>query len=103
MPPFTYKSRFWRLNGKYTALSDWKLAHILLDEPLDTNVAEEMLKACEDTLKSIDKNDFIKPLFEGLVKSGELMTKVGNSRPASGAEHHIAHYLEFWDMIYFME
>jgi len=82
--------------GKYTALSDWKLAHILLDEPLDTNVAEEMLKACEDTLKSIDKNDFIKPLFEGLVKSGELMTKVGNSRPASGAEHHIAHYLEFF-------
>jgi glycerol-1-phosphate dehydrogenase [NAD(P)+] len=94
-PHVLIKAGFGDLMGKYTALSDWRLAHILLDEPLYIDVAEEMFKACEDTLKSINKNDFIKPLFEGLIKSGELMTKVGNSRPASGAEHHIAHYLEF--------
>ena len=34
-------------------------------------------------------------IFESLILSGIAMGLVGNSRPASGSEHHIAHY---WEM-----
>ena len=34
-------------------------------------------------------------IMEALVLSGIAMGLVGNSRPASGAEHHLAHY---WEM-----
>ncbi|MFN3699471.1 MAG: iron-containing alcohol dehydrogenase, partial [Dictyoglomus sp.] len=63
--------------------------------PLNQEVYEEMYIACNTTLKNIRKEDFEKLLLEALIKSGELIAIVGNSRPASGAEHHIAHYLEF--------
>ncbi|ACI18892.1 sn-glycerol-1-phosphate dehydrogenase [Dictyoglomus thermophilum] len=94
-PEILKKAGFGDLIGKYTALSDWKLANILTDEPINEKVYNEMYEACENTLKSINKPDFEKLLLEALIKSGELMAIVGNSRPASGAEHHIAHYLEF--------
>ncbi|MGB9858076.1 MAG: sn-glycerol-1-phosphate dehydrogenase [Dictyoglomaceae bacterium] len=94
-PEILKKAGFGDLIGKYTALSDWKLANILIDEPLDERVYNEMYEACENTLKNINKPNFEKLLLESLIKSGELMATVGSSRPASGAEHHIAHYLEF--------
>lgn len=94
-PDILKRAGFGDLIGKYTALSDWKLANILIDEPLDERVYNEMYEACENTVKNINEPNFEKFLLEALVKSGELMAVVGNSRPASGAEHHIAHYLEF--------
>lgn len=94
-PDILKKAGFGDLIGKFTALTDWKLANLLVDESFNEDVAEEMYRACEITLKNIEKEDFDKLLLESLVKSGELMTIVGNSRPASGSEHHIAHYLEF--------
>lgn len=94
-PDILKKAGFGDLIGKFTALTDWKLANLLADESFNEDVAEEMYRACEITLKNIEKEDFDKLLLESLVKSGELMTIVGNSRPASGSEHHIAHYLEF--------
>lgn len=94
-PDILKKAGFGDLIGKFTALTDWKLANLLVDETFNEDVAEEMYRACETTLKNIEKEDFDKLLLESLVKSGELMTIVGNSRPASGSEHHIAHYLEF--------
>lgn len=94
-PDILKKAGFGDLIGKFTALTDWKLANLLVDETFNEDVAEEMYRACEITLKNIEKEDFDKLLLESLVKSGELMTIVGNSRPASGSEHHIAHYLEF--------
>ncbi|MEN2984976.1 MAG: iron-containing alcohol dehydrogenase [Dictyoglomaceae bacterium] len=94
-PGILKKAGFGDLMGKYTALSDWMLSNILTNENINLNVVNEMYDACENTLKSIEKEDFEKLLLEGLVKSGKLMIVVGNSRPASGSEHHLAHYLEF--------
>ena len=34
-------------------------------------------------------------IMEGLILSGIYMSQIGNSRPASGAEHHLSH---FWEM-----
>jgi glycerol-1-phosphate dehydrogenase [NAD(P)+] len=36
-------------------------------------------------------------IMEGLVLAGVGMSYVGNSRPASGSEHHLAHY---WEMMF---
>ncbi len=94
-PNILKKAGFGDLMGKFTALADWRLSNILIGENISLSVVEEMYKACEDTLKNIEKDNFEKLLLEGLIKSGELMTIVGNSRPASGSEHHVAHYLEF--------
>lgn len=33
--------------------------------------------------------------MEGLILSGQAITMFGNSRPASGSDHHLAH---FWEM-----
>ena len=33
-------------------------------------------------------------LMKGLILSGLAMQMIGNSRPASGAEHHISHFIE---------
>jgi glycerol-1-phosphate dehydrogenase [NAD(P)+] len=38
-------------------------------------------------------------LAEGLTLSGLAMQLMGNSRPASGAEHHIAHFLEMRQLL----
>lgn len=94
-PNILKKAGFGDLMGKFTALADWKLSNILTGETINLNVVEEMHKACEDTLRNIEKENFEKLLLEGLIKSGELMTIIGNSRPASGSEHHVAHYWEF--------
>ena len=86
--------------GKITALADWRLAHILVDEPMP----EDIVSIVEDALEKIvagaphlAKRDpaVIKSVTEGLILSGIAMSLYGDSRPASGTEHHLAH---FWEM-----
>ncbi|MCD6302080.1 MAG: iron-containing alcohol dehydrogenase, partial [Anaerolineae bacterium] len=36
----------------------------------------------------------IEALLRGLIASGHAMVRMGNSRPASGSEHHLAHFWE---------
>ena len=39
-------------------------------------------------------------IMEGLVLSGIVMSYIGNSRPASGSEHHMSHY---WEMMFLLD
>ncbi|MEZ0537413.1 iron-containing alcohol dehydrogenase [Caldicellulosiruptoraceae bacterium PP1] len=89
------RAGFGDLIGKITALLDWRISNILFDEKLDEDIFSDMKQAYLDTLNSISSNDFEKNLIDGLIKSGLLMKRMGNSRPASGSEHHISHYLEY--------
>ena len=85
--------------GKYSCLNDWKLANLVNGEYICERVMnaayEEVLKtkklACG--LKKRNKHS-VKALMEALVAVGILMAYVGNSRPASGSEHHLSHYFE---------
>ncbi len=85
--------------GKYTSLLDWKIAHILNGEKYDLEIVKRMEKAVSlcisqaKTLVSRNENA-VSALIEGLILSGIEMKNAGNSRPASGSEHHISHYLE---------
>jgi len=86
--------------GKLTALADWKLGHLLWDEPYAETIAAQSradLNRCIATVDAIAvrQEAGIKILFESLLDSGLNMAQDGSSRPASGAEHHLAHY---WEM-----
>jgi len=86
--------------GKYTCLADWQLSAIINDEYYCEWVASLTRHSLERTMKlseGIARGDkeAIGELMETLILSGIAISYVGNSRPASGSEHHLAH---FWEM-----
>ncbi|MCL2407437.1 MAG: sn-glycerol-1-phosphate dehydrogenase [Defluviitaleaceae bacterium] len=86
--------------GKHTALADWRLANLLVDEHMPADLygqMEDALNLCVDSVDGLEKRDkqAIESLTRGLVLSGRVMAAYGDSRPASGTEHHLSHY---WDM-----
>lgn len=87
--------------GKYTALADWKLAQIVMNDPYQEAIAKRVAKAlqlCVETSPQLYQADpvSITHVMNGLVESGICMALAGNSRPASGSEHHVSHY---WEML----
>ena len=50
---------------------------------------------CMETAEGLRiENEAIRNLMEGLVLTGIAMSFTGNSRPASGSEHHLSHFVE---------
>ena len=81
------------------ALTDWKIAHILTGEyycPRIAQLTREATQAVVDSVDGIINGDAraYEKLIYGLLLSGLAMQMMGNSRPASGAEHHISHLIE---------
>lgn len=88
------------LMGKYSALSDWKIGRIVTGEYYCDVIHEMVYQAvqtCRDNIDKIKARDpeAIQYIMEGLVLTGIAMSFVGNSRPASGSEHHLSHC---WEM-----
>ncbi len=86
--------------GKYTALCDWMLSNILNGEYYCENIAvlvEEAVRKCVENahLLSSRESETVKNIIEALILTGVCIGLSGSSRPASGAEHNIAH---FWEM-----
>jgi glycerol-1-phosphate dehydrogenase [NAD(P)+] len=86
--------------GKVTALADWKLEHLIWGDPFDETVEARVRNALQNCVDSVDaiadrSGEGIQYLLEALLESGRGMLAFGNSRPASGAEHHCSHY---WEM-----
>ena len=93
-------SGFGDMVGKFTSLADWKLGHILWDEPYDEAIAQRARTAVENCVRYAHQigrgsEGSIRTLMEGLIESGLCMLDFGSSQPASGAEHHCSHY---WEM-----
>lgn len=98
MPMLT--AGFGDIIGKYTALCDWRLSRQLNGEYYCEEAAtlvERALEKCANNAQGLAKRDpqAVEAVTEALILSGVAMGLVGNSRPASGAEHHMAHY---WEM-----
>lgn len=90
---------FGDLIGKYTSLADWRLGALLYDEPYDATIDQRMLADVEATTAAADllaarTPEGIKRLMDGLIGCGFGMLAFGDSRPASGSEHHLGHYWE---------
>lgn len=87
--------------GKYTALADWRAAQILTGEHLCENIYALEKEALDETAYAIlhrseyDNVSYTRLIMNGLILSGLAMQLQENSRPASGAEHHMSH---FWEM-----
>jgi glycerol-1-phosphate dehydrogenase [NAD(P)+] len=97
-------SGFGDMLGKFIAAADWNLGRLLWGEDYDPEIAEHTSKALQLCLAQADSlcargAEGIRLLMEGLVESGLSMLRMGNSNPASGAEHHISHFLEMKSLI----
>jgi len=99
-PAELLQAGFGDLLGKVTALADWELAR-RLNEEYHCGTIEKMvrraLEACIAAAAGVAARDpeAVTSLFDALALSGLAMGMIGNSRPASGAEHHLSHY---WEM-----
>ena len=98
-PCFMTAAGFGDIIGKYTCLTDWKMANIVKNEPIHLEAFALMGKALLDCVAVFDelclyKAEAIEKLIDALIKAGTSMAICGNSRPASGSEHHQSHFLE---------
>lgn len=89
--------------AKYTALVDWEIAALLTDEVCCPRVAALTRQAIDTLMTLADKvtsNDEYTAgkIFEALLLTGIGMSFTQNSRPASGAEHIIAHLIECMEL-----
>jgi len=87
--------------GKYTSLFDWKVAKSIASEYYCPEIAEleyqavRELKEAVYARKDISEEEYITKVMNGLLLSGLAIQLTGNSRPASGSEHHMSH---LWEM-----
>ena len=96
-PRFLKASGFGDLIAKIVSLKDWQLGRDELGEPYCKTAESFILKSLRLMVEALEIRDAfekIECLAEGLVYSGVAMMLVGSSRPASGSEHLISHYLD---------
>lgn len=97
-PAMLVAAGFGDLICKKTAAFDWRISNIINGESYCQNTVDAVNEIVERTaanaLKISERDEeAIKTLAEGLMISGLAMHWVGKSRPAAGAEHHLAHFL----------
>ena len=88
------------LMGKYIALADWRIAHEVTGEYICERICGMEMDALETVCKCLDglrtgAAEAYENLMYALLLSGLAMQMIGNSRPASCAEHHVSH---LWEM-----
>ncbi len=87
------------LLGKLSCLNDWKLSHIINGEHYCEKIAQ-LVEGCvrsvlRDASRVRDRDAVVvERIMSGLVLSGVAISLYGDSRPASGSEHHMSHYWE---------
>ncbi len=89
--------------AKYIALLDWQLARDVEGEDHCALIALIISKALEECRVLTDDLAARRPaaygqLMSALSLTGIAMQLMGNTRPASGGEHHISHLLEITDI-----
>ncbi len=95
------RAGFGDMMAKYISIADWRIARLVMDEYYCEEIARLMIKAVDAVLESLEdlplrREEGIRRMTEGLVLSGIAMSFAGISRPASGMEHHISHFLEMF-------
>ena len=110
-PMALIQSGYGDILGKFSCLNDWKLSAAINREyfcPAVYAMVDEMLQSIKDLGSKLLSRDpeAIGLLMEALIGVGIAMAYVGNSRPASGSEHHLSHFFEITgllnDEFYFM-
>ena len=103
-PAEMIRSGYADIIGKYSALCDWKLAHLVHGEALCPMIYD-VVKDAADEVRSLApalaarEKAAVGRLFEILVLVGACMTLQGSTRPGSGSEHHLSHYFEITGLL----
>ncbi len=97
-------SGFGDMVAKYIGLVDWKISTLLTGEYYCENIANLTKTATDRIFAMADKvtennEETAGAIMESLVMTGLAMKLAGCSRPASGAEHVVSHYLECYKVI----
>ena len=90
--------------GKYSALNDWQLSHVVNGEYFCQYIYDLTFEMIQKTLDLADgllkrEEESIKVLMEALTIVGIAMSFAGSSRPASGSEHHLSHFFEITGIV----
>jgi len=75
---------------KTSSLAEWKLAHVVKNEPFD----EEVYSITKKALESVLTDDSLETLIRAEIDAGRAMSIFGSSRPCSGTEHAISHAMD---------
>jgi len=99
-PDIMFYAGFGDIVGKYMALTDWRLTVTMNNEyycPMTVQLVENTVNLCVSSSQEYMQRDdlAVKNMTEALLLAGIAMGLVGISRPASGSEHHLAH---FWEL-----
>ena len=86
--------------GKYNAIREWRFGRDLLGEHYCEETVELVQEAVDKCVSGATglknrEESAVMDVMEALLLAGMAMGLYGNTRPASGAEHHIVHY---WDV-----
>ena len=87
--------------GKYVSLFDWRVSNILTGERMCEklfSLESEAVKGAVEALSNrgtCGEEEYAAKVMNALLISGLVIQLSGNSRPASGAEHHLSH---LWEM-----
>lgn len=89
--------------AKYIGIADWRIANLLIDEYYCPAVADITMQGVKKVVDLADKvsgedEEAVGNIMEGLILSGIGMKLAKCSRPASGAEHVVSHYLECYKL-----
>lgn len=85
--------------SKFTAIKDWKLAHIEKGEYYGGYAASLALMSAKLVTENADaiaqkQDEGLRVLLEALISCGVAMSIAGSSRPCSGSEHLFSHALD---------
>jgi len=98
-PPHLILSGIGDVLGKFIALAEWRIAHAITGEafcqPIYDMMREALLRVWDNCVAAREGDaEAVAAVMHGLLLSGIAMQLFGNSRPASGAEHHISHLID---------
>lgn len=96
-PPALVRSGVGDVISNFSAVDDWLLAAKERGERLDRlalTVSRTAAEALIHQPSSIESDEFLTVLAEGLVLSGMAMSFAGSSLPCSGSDHEILHAID---------
>lgn len=90
---------FGDLIGKLSALNDWRIAVLANGDHYCRQIDKLVSDYVEDILTKVPEIKNREPqatgdILNALLLTGAVISLYGNSRPISGAEHHMSHYWE---------
>jgi len=85
--------------GKFSCLNDWLLSKEIKGEYFCKEIYDRVyncaVQVSENAARIMNREkDAVKLLADALINVGIEMSYAGTSRPASGSEHHMAHFFE---------